>query len=394
MDLSLQGFRDSRTSENRLRIASGLVLFFTAFGTATAQDQSCPPEGLSAGEPVTGGNVCLDDEADWLARSQAPGVFYANNFDYQTRDEYINASHSRQYSQADNGAFKLDLETGIKLTGNGASRHNWIAAEGANERGPAWNFSFDGPGAQTTNTRKTEFYLQYSMYVDQGYVDFTYTDGGIKSLIIYNPAVAPFSAGEIVLTRRGRGPWPSGFYVTNTSRGFQLIWSEPNFVNGDDTYYTFWDGGPQSEGGETDATSRDLFERRWGVRRRSQDRTDPDYANIPQFEGGKWFTFTTYVNVEGGNSVIKVWFAERGEPPILLYGGIDTGIPSNNNTYRVAHLISRAENTTRWINEDTFIVFDEVIVSDNPIDFPGGYALPYAGTETPPSWPPAGARFR
>lgn len=377
------------------RIGVLLVPFLLGGNLAQAQETSCPPDSLTAGGTRSGSVACLDNAADWQARSTGPSVFYSNNFDFPDRDTYINAAHSKQYAETANGTFKLDLETGIKLTGNGASRHNWIAAEGANERGPAWNYSFDGLGAKSTNTRKTEFYLQYSMYVDQGWVDFTYTRGSIKTQIIFNPAVAPFSPGEIVLYRRGRGPWPGGFYVnTNTSLPFSLVWSEPSIVNGDDTYYTFWDAGPQFEGNETDRTSRDLFERRWGVRRRNQDRTDPDYADVPRFEGGKWYTFETYVNVEGSNTTVKVWFAERGQPPILLYGAMETSLPTTSNTYRGAHLINRAENTDVWVETDTFIIFDEIIASDEPINFPGGYDLPTPGTQTPPNWPPAGTRTR
>ena len=357
--------------------------------SATAQLKPCPPMRFSAGNGPNGNTVCLNDIEDWQSRSTAAGVFYANNFNYNNRNEYLDAAHSTQYRETSNGVPKLDLETSIKLTGNGASRHNWIAAEGANEAGPAWNYSFDGPGAKTTNTKKTEFYLQYSMYVDQGWVDFTYNDGSIKTQIIFNPAVPPFAQGEIVQTRRGRGPWPGGFRVTNTAQGYQLLWP-----GGDDTYYTFWDGGPQSENGETDETSRDLFERRYGPRRRNQDRTDPDYANVPQLRGGRWYTFETYVRIGNGENVVKNWFSERGQPPILLYGLMDAGMREDEDTYRGAHLINRAENTTVWIDTDTFIIFDEVIVSDNPINFPGGYTLPNPGGETPAGWPWADSQPR
>ncbi len=343
--------------------------------------------GGGAGGGV-GGDAGVDD---WHSRSTASGVFYANNFNYADRAAYLADAHSYHYSETADQKPKLDLDTTIKLSGAGASRHNWFASEGANEGGPAWNFSFDGVGADTTNTKKTEFYLQYSMYVHSGWVDFVYTDGSIKTMIIFNPAVAPFATGEIVQTRSGRGPWPTGFRVTKSALGWQMVWSTPSFVDGDDTYYTFWDGGPQSENGETDLTDINLFERRWGVRRRNRDPSDPDYANIPKLEGGKWYTFEVYVNVNSPNSVFKCWFAERGQPPILLYGYMDMGIAENTDTYRGAHLINRAENTTVWVPQDTFINFDEVIASDNEVPFPGGHALPSSGTVTPPNWPAAGS---
>ena len=362
----------------------------------------------STGIPATASSVLLEVttesslEIHFATESVKSGVFYSNNFDYANRTAYLADAHSYQYDSAGAGN-KLDLETTIKLSGSGASRHNWFLAEGSNESGPAWNFSFDGKGAQTTNTKKTEFYYQYSIYVDQEWVDFTY--GGnraIKTHIIFNPDTAPFDQGEIVHTRRGAGPWPHGFRIgSGATNAWQLVWTVgatvPTGLNGDDTYYTFWDGGAQSESGETDYTSINLFERRWGPRRNNQVRTDPDYANVPQFEGGKWYTIETYVNVSGSNSVVKHWFAERGQPPILLFGLMDALISETINTYRGAHLISRAENAQddgSWVTQDTFICFDELIVSDNEILFPGGYSLPDSGIATPSGWPPTGSAPR
>lgn len=365
-----------------------VLLSISAFSSQMAvAARPCPP--IFDG---TIGKIC--PAPTWEQRSTAPGVFYANNFDYDNRTEYLADAKQIAYPETADFKPKLDLDTTIKLSGKGSSRHNWFVSEGANEAGPSWDFSFEGVGAKTTNSKKEEFYMQYSLYVDQQWVDFNYTAGNIKTLIIYHPGVPPFDHGELVMTRNGAAAFPSSFYVTNSALSPTLIWSAPSFVVGDDTYYTFYDNGPQSANGETDQTDIGLFEQRYGPRRRNSA-GGASIPGVPKFEGNKWYTFGIYVNVTAGNSIFKVWFSEYGQPPELLYGYMVTGIVSNDNTYRGAHLISRAENAfhnpEQWITSDTFIAFDEVIVSDNEIVWPTGDALPYPGTSTPTNWPPEGA---
>ncbi len=338
--------------------------------------------------------LCGRAEQDWTARASAPGVFYTNNFDYPSREAYLGGAHSYVYADTADGLPKLDLERHLTLSGAGASRHNWYAAEGPNEAGPSWNLSFAGPGAKEVPHKATRFYMQFALYADDEWARFTYREGGIKLLMLLDPSSAPFAPGEVVIARHGGGAWLSGFRVTKMAAGFQLTWRTPWIVRGDDSIYTFYDAGPVERDGETDATDIDLFEQRWGPRRRNLDPTDPDYRDAPRFEGGNWYTVEVHVDVRGGASVLKIWFAEYGAPPVLLTGYMDSGLRENTHTYRGAFLINRAENTTSWVDEDTFVLFDEVIVSDAPIPFPGGYELPWPGSETPQGWPPAGASPR
>ena len=334
--------------------------------------------------------TCLDNEADWLARSTAPGVFYANGFDYADRDAYLAGAHSYTYAATRDGKFKLDLDTRIHLSGRAASRHNWYASEGPNEAGPAWGYSFDGPGRRTTKLIKQRFYVQYALYADSTWARFTYPKGAIKTHILLNPGRPLFAHGEVVLVRSGRGPWPHGFSVSDSARGWFLNWQAPHFVSGDDTIFTFWDGQPQNAA----PTDVDKFERRYGPRRRHLIHDDPDYAQVPHIEGGRWYVVEAYVDLTGGNSVVKMWFAERGKPPVLLTGTLHAKMRANGDTYRGGYLISRAEDTRLWVNKDTFVVYDELLVSDQPIDFPGGLALPSPGPKAPPNWPPANATLR
>lgn len=353
------------------------------------------PLRCAGGSAASAANrLCGRAEQDWAARASAPGVFYANHFDYPSREAYLGGAHSYVYAETASGLPKLDLERVLTLSGPGASRHNWFAAEGPNEAGPSWNLSFAGPGAKNVSRRATSFYLQVAVYADDEWARFTYREGGIKLLMLLDPSSAPFAPGEVVIARHGGGAWLSGFRVTGAAAGFQLMWNEPWIVRGDDSIYTFYDAGPVARDGETDATDIDLFEQRWGPRRRNLDPTDPDYLAAPRFAGGKWHTVEVHVDVREAASVLKIWFAEYGAPPILLTGYIDSGLRENAHTYRGAFLINRAENTTSWVDEDTFVLFDEVIVSDAPIPFPGGYELPWPGSERPHGWPPAGASPR
>ncbi len=347
------------------------------------------------GAPVSAANaLCGTAQADWLARAGAAGVFYATNFDVADRAAYLALAHSHGHAQSADGKPKLDLERTITLTGNGASRHNWFASEGANEAGPSWNLSFSGPGRHDVDTRKERLYLQFSLYTDGTWVDHVHAQGDIKTLILFDPSVGPFARGEIVLNRRGWGPWPFVFFVSRAAMPLSLMWLEPGFVRGDDTLYTYFDAGPQRAGGATDLTDINLFERRRGPRRRNLDGADPDYAAVPRYRAGTWHTIELHVDVSGPRARLKLWFAEYGQPPMLLLGHDDMGFAPDAHTYRGAFLINRAENAQQWVSEDTFVIYDEVIVSDQPIAFPGGYALPHPGAEVPPGWPPHGTRLR
>lgn len=353
------------------------------------------PLPVSATGQCKTSSPCIDNEADWRARSLAKGVFYANNFDYPDRAAYLAGAHSYHNPNTRSGAPKLELETRIKLSGRGASRHNWLLEEGANEAGPAWDYSFDGLGAKTEQTRKQRFYVQYAMYADEEWVNFAYQPGAIKNHILFDPSAAPFDHGEIVITRAGTGPWLHGFSVAGTSMGFFLMWRAPHFVAGDDTYYTFWN----SRQGQADAhrdppTDIDKFERHYGPRRRNAGPKDPDYDHVPRIKPGRWYVVEAYVDVDDSQSVLKIWFAERGRPPILLTGSMDLGIRPGVHTYRGGFLLNRAEDTPRWISKDTFVVFDELLVSDEPIAFPGGYELPWPGRAAPPNWPPPATQQR
>jgi hypothetical protein len=334
--------------------------------------------------------TCLDNEADWRARSGATGVFYANNFDYPNRAAYLAGAHSYRYEDSPDGKAKLDLETTVNLTGRGASRHNWFASEGPNEQGPVWAYSFDGPGRHSTTTSRQRVYVQFAMYADPTWARFTYAQGAIKTHILLNPASAPFAHGEIVLVRSGRGPWPHGFSVSNSARGWMLTWQLPRFVQGDDTIYTFWDGAP----GTSPPTDVDAFERRYGPRRRHFEASDPDYAKVPHIEGGRWYVIELYVELADSKSVVKMWFAERGKPAVLLSGTLRAGINVTADTYRGGFLINRAENARQWVDADTFVVYDELLLSDQPIDFPGGFPLPSPGIAAPPDWPPPATGLR
>lgn len=343
---------------------------------------------------AAGNSLCGRAENDWAVRASGARVFYANHFDYPTRDAYLASAHSYLYAETRDGLPKLDLERTRTLSGPGASRHNWFVSEGPNERGPSWNLSFSGPGAKDVSRRQTHFYLQFAVYVEETWARFAYGDGAIKLLMLLDPSSPPFAPGEVVLTRHGTAPWLWGFRVTTVAAAYQLMWNQPWFVKADDTIYTFYDAGPVARDGETDRTDIDLFEQRWGPRRRNLDPADPDYATAPRLEGGKWYTIEVHVDVREARSVLKVWFAEYGAPPILLTGYIDSGLTANTHTYRGAFLLNRAENTRSWVEEDTFVLFDEIIVSEEPIAFPGGYGLPWPGNEIPHAWPPAGTTPR
>ena len=68
------------------------------------------------------------DEADWQARANGPGVRLATNFDYANTDA-LKASEYQPPGSA-GAQSQVQLETGIKRSGNGSFRSNITSNSG------------------------------------------------------------------------------------------------------------------------------------------------------------------------------------------------------------------------------------------------------------------------
>jgi hypothetical protein len=157
--------------------------------------------------------------------------------------------------------------------------------------------------------------------------------------------------------------------------------------------YSTIDAGAQSSGGQTDATSVNLYRRRYGFIGGSTSATqdygtplslqgNPDQdsvVNHPVWAGDEWNHVLVYVN--NNTQTVRLWHAVRGDLPVLVInadGTADLGNRAGN--YTGVQLVFRLED--KFPDEanrlDTFAVYSELIASDDVINFPGGFVPPGA----------------
>ena len=329
-----------------------------------------------------------DVESDWAARSNAAGVFYKNTFDFASTQEMINSS----YGELPNSS-RAVLETSNKLSGRGAFKA--LILSSSDESTPDYRHSFDMPvGSQTKNVKKKTFYYQFAVYLPRYILEHRFktvnniTDTRHKFAIIMEPDLS-FDSGEVVITNaqfrrfvgayRIDGGGSASDFVKEVS-GTPCTGGNPNYRR-----QNAIDGGPQSSGGQSDATSCALYKRRYGPVHydfstpNSYGSTlvaDPDAAlNGATWVPDAWNVVEVFIDYP--NQTLKLWHAVYGEQPKLVLnyvGNADIGNRTNN--YTGVQLLPRLEelapDPTR---QDTYAIYDEIIASDQFIAFPGAGAL-------------------
>jgi hypothetical protein len=346
---------------------------------------------------VAGPAAGVDDaERDWRSRSEAPGVFYADNFAGLANDE---ALRQRSFLRHRRNPARLFLETGNTLSGGGAARIEVHPEDG--EGTATYAHSFDGVGARTKKTLKKELYYQFSIYLPKYILDHRFRtvndkgDVNHKWAILQEPDQS-FGKGEIVVTTMRFTRLVSAYTVgPKGTHGFGRKWSSksanPCSKSPDNQWQATVDAGPQSEGGRTDATSCDLFRRRYGMVHSYYKRNPVLYGKgtvseqgYPEPESSRhaimwipdaWNVIEIYVNEQA--QTVRMWHAKRGDPPRLVIDAIgDAGLGHREGNYTGVQLLPRLEerapDPTREI---TYAIYDELIASSEPIPFPGGHLV-------------------
>ena len=341
--------------------------------------------------------------SDFATRSA--GSFYANNFDFANRAAYLQGCHNAKYgwtgaSFGDDGKTdpipsgqeKLTFDTVEKASGAGSSKHTLYPSEGASEAGPAYNISFDGIGATTKNTSKYDFYAQWRVKINQAFIDHNPSTPMTKMAIIYSPDRS-FEQGEVVPGFvNGRQSVITGYRLTPSgtpgykNNGYTHPGGVSNFV-----YTNFVNKGVYSGG-----TTFDEFQRQYGYTQYDfggsggVSQSDADIQHLPLLTDGSWSTIMVYIRTSTNPRIVKVWVANEDEEPILLYGCMDDEIPlapkndgAGTQIYSGIQFLMRPEDTSNAPAAPISMWIDEVICSDNPIQFPGGFDAPFLGTEVP-----------
>jgi hypothetical protein len=292
------------------------------------------------------------------------------------------------------------LETRNTLSGGGAARIEVHPEDG--EGTATYAHSFDGVGVRTKKIKKKELYYQFAVYMPRYILDHRFKlvgdrrTAGHKWAILQEPDRS-FRMGEIVVKTSGFTRMVGAYTVgPKGTHGFGRKWlpksGNPCRANMPDyQWQATVDGGPQVEGGHTDATSCDLFRRRYGMlyshyKRHptlygkgtlsAQGYPDPESARngilwIPD----AWNVIEIYVNEPA--QTVRIWHAKRGDAPRLVVDAVgDANLGHREENYTGVQLLPRLEerapDPTR---EVTYAIYDELIASSEPIPFPGGHPV-------------------
>jgi hypothetical protein len=335
-------------------------------------------------------------ERDWHARSKAPGVFYADNFSGLPDDEAVRQSSFLRHRL---NTSRLFLETRNTLSGGAAARIEVHPEDG--EVTATYAHSFDGVGVRTKKTKKKELYYQFAIYMPRYILDHRFRtvndkgNVGHKWAILQEPDQS-FGKGEIVV-KSVRFSRVVGAYTVGPkgTHGFSRKWpsksGNPCSKSPDYQWQATVDAGPQAEGGQTDATSCDLFRRRYGMFYSHYKRNPVIYGQgtvseqgYPEPESSRhgivwipdaWNVIEIYVNEPA--QTVKIWHARRGDPPRLVIDAVgNANLGHREGNYTGVQLLPRLEERAPDLTREvTYAIYDELIASSEPIPFPGGHRI-------------------
>lgn len=340
--------------------------------------------GLLCG--VGAARAAVDTEADWQARKAAAGVIFSESFEYNSQSELIAAA----LGVTSNGtANEINVDSAIKLAGSKSLRITTHGAAGAN--GGSWAQYYNGKDS----TQFKSFYFQFGIYLPKETLAWR-SKGGDGQLKLLN--LEQYGPAQVALTNRKFLGFPT--FLLNGNRTLEHVISENSVPNVSGEYIwqpavdsgspanpadacQFWGRYGPARGiainddyGETNPESR--LDRRnltygWPNRCALQ-------SGVPFVLDG-WTTIEVHVEYNVANpqqSTIQAWGAPYGQAPRIYVNEVGTvSFNSNSSVYRRFELLNYDTPRLPEANRpDMNTYYDEVIISTQPIKFPGGFALP------------------
>ncbi len=380
------------------------------------------------------GSVPGSPDADWLARSTAPGVTFATRFDTQAEvDDHV---------LQDTSAFKVSWQDAIKASGAGGMRFEILQTATTNHgnwrhpfhRDDYYNNPSDYDLSRSELESGDEIYISWRQYIPAYMAThaFEQTGGqptGFKQCNIasYNNSNTPF---EVVVTSYSRG-FPGVYHRgyanpgdSSPSTSNDLGSSEGSFNSGcnslDRKYQNYIDRSLRPREGvpwpmtgndpETGQpwTSCDQARARWGGLYswnanlgNPRGPADPLTGAVIYPQNGGWMAFQVRIKLNSGytsssdaanfDNVVEMWACHDGEdwtqthqrlninfgPKNVSSGGVVEGFTS----FWLLPYTSGGSGSYR--DQDTFTVYDEVIASTEFIAAPGFAAsVPDTGDTT------------
>lgn len=392
-------FQSSRTVSNGDAIRARLT---SSNNNSTVSQCIVSSGGVSAAFVVTTEVAAGSDaDADWASRSAS--AFYANNFSTFSNNTELHASN---YGGTASGyQSRTTLETRAGVSGKVCRLH--ITKE-ANEGTPSYRHSWDGVGAQTKSVLKKKFFYQWQMYIPAYVLDHRFrtdsrnppqepadlTSSVAMKFVIFQEPDQSFGSGEVVVTNeRFRGFVTAYRHTGPSTLNFQQ--SVAGIPGGGSPDYRWQNAIDTGEPITDNASARRRYgplhysfsgTNNYGTSLSVQGNPDPEAAvNGVTWVPDAWNVVEVEIDAE--NDTFRLWHAVRGNPPKLVHEWVgNANIGERTDNYRGAQLLPRLEqliaDPTR---EDTFVDYAELIASDEPIDFPGGYKLNPDQT-TAPEW--------
>jgi hypothetical protein len=350
--------------------------------------------------PVTG---AIDPVADFAARSLAPGVFFFENFNYPNLAAASSHVTNPKFYGSSTGnppnASIISISTANVLSGK-SLRIKYPPNSSAS--GNSWLYTFDvNDGVQVpfVGVPHDNFYFQIIVWADQHWDwPFEAADGTSSSpkIAIIDHHNSSSNPGEVVLTNDHTRGFISAYTGFTPSSGSVLI---ERSINTPARTPDLRAQPSIDTGVPANPITMDDFRMRYGP-------FESDTPNIPfasigagsslaasgfpnqvSARAGKiWnraaFTVVTFY-INGAGNQVKFWAAKYGDPPKLLgdtkvvnpglnMGRGSTGYPG----FQLTPFITNNGNAGGANQPTTFIDYVEIIASNNPIKFPGGFSLP------------------
>ncbi|NND65746.1 MAG: hypothetical protein HKM24_07260 [Gammaproteobacteria bacterium] len=338
--------------------------------------------------------VLADANDDWLARSTAPAVTMSTRFDVETDvTEHL----------AGNTQDRVSWTTDLKITGNGALRFDLLSTD-TTGHGDWRRFFYEGDTVGDFHELQPgdEIYLQFRQYTPEYLAthDWRQVSGGATGFkqSIMSSYHNSNTAFEVVLTSTSRG-YPSAYHQDgNGYPGLGIAWNTA-CNNNDVRHQNAIDWGPNPLTGlspDNDAwTACEQDRARYGglysySANLGFPRGEPDPltgAVIYPHDG--WITYLQRVKLNSGydalaDNEVQIWAARDGEDYIKIverfnvkFGGKNTSSTNVVEGFTSFWLLpytsggaASGAGPAGYTRENTFTVYDEVIVSTESIPAP------------------------
>lgn len=290
-------------------------------------------------------------------------------------------------------------ETSIKLSGSGSLRIALFDSSGP--QSGSWAFHPNG----TDGTLYRRLYVQFAVYYPAATLGYRWKTSGSNSFSTSALKVinfGQFGAGQIVVCNPRFLGFPSAFcdgaqMISDSSEANNLIASNPWGV----TVHHIQDA---VDTGVAASTKSDFLTRYGPLMRgldgdmdlsynpsvllqnRSQPSGFPDTraaTNGVPFKLDGWLVieaFLEYNQADPSTSSFQMWAAPYGQAPTLIMNNVSR-LPLGTNTTNSWDRFELLNYDTERVSETgvrptLYTYYSEVLVSDNPINFPGGFTLP------------------